>query len=182
MEIACIVCVDENWGIGSNNKLLTHIPEDMKFFKEITENNLVIMGRKTYDSLPNKPLPNRCNCVITSKIKEGNIMELNNNGTIFATMDSMKASLSNIDQNWFPFNIYIIGGGAIYKELLPYCEHAYVTKVFHSYDNVDTFFPNIDNMKEWQLMNTSKIKEYNNIKYQFYIYNRSDINGQDSNA
>ena len=102
-------------------------------------------------------------------------MELNNNGTIFSTMDSMKASLRSIDQNWFPFNIYIIGGGAIYKELLSYCEYAYVTKVFHSYDNVDTFFPNIDNMEEWQLMNTSEIKEYNNIKYQFYTYKKKEV-------
>ena len=68
--IACIVAVDENFGIGSNNELLAHIPEDLKMFKSITENSTVIMGRKTYDSLPKKPLPNRINIIITTQINK----------------------------------------------------------------------------------------------------------------
>ena len=65
--ISAIVAVDENWGIGFNGQLLEHIPEDMKFFKKITTGNVVIMGRKTWESLPIKPLPDRLNLVVTSK-------------------------------------------------------------------------------------------------------------------
>ena len=172
----CAICsADENWGIGSKGDLLVHIPEDMKFFKEMTTDNLVIMGRKTYDSLPNKPLPNRFNYVITSNMGDDNIMEVKNDGTAFVTMNYVKNNLSDVDPRIFPCDIYIIGGGTIYKELLPYCEYIYVTKVLYAYDDADTFFPNIDDMEEWQLMNTSVIKEYNGTKYQFCIYKRKEV-------
>ena len=65
---SAIVAVDNNWGIGYNGELLEHIPEDMKHFRELTEDNIVIMGRKTWDSLPTKPLPNRDNLIISSTL------------------------------------------------------------------------------------------------------------------
>ena len=67
--ISAIVAVNNDWGIGYNGDLLEHIPEDLKYFKKLTENNVVIMGRKTWDSLPKKPLPNRLNMIVTSQIK-----------------------------------------------------------------------------------------------------------------
>ena len=167
--ISAIVAADDNWGIGRGNKLLAHIPEDMKFFKEKTMNNVVIMGRKTYESLPKKPLPNRTNIVITSK--ETHFKE---DDTMFVSMDFIKAYLKTLSDD-APINYYIIGGGTIYRELLPYCECAYVTKIFNSYDNVDTFFPNIDDMPEWGIEQTSEIKEHNDIYYQFCTYKKKEV-------
>ena len=70
------------------------------------------------------------------------------------------------------YNIFVIGGGQIYKELLPYCEYVYVTKVFNCYDNADTYFPNIDEMQEWEMKSASEIKEHNGIEYQFCEYRK----------
>lgn len=168
--ISAIVCVDDNWGIGGNGDLLVHIPEDMKFFKEKTKDNTVIMGRKTYDSLPTKPLPNRENVVITNNFLNGYNLRRDENGTVFTDLISIKdvLKLKEMDE----YNVFIIGGGQIYNELLPYCECVYVTKVFHCYDNADTYFPNIDEMQEWVMESASEIKEYNNIKYQFCKYRK----------
>lgn len=167
--ISTIVCVDENWGIGSNGDLLVHIPEDMKFFKEKTTGNIVIMGRKTYDSLPSKPLPNRTNIVITSKTNTS--FEIKGNGVFFMTMDFIKKILS-ITTKECQTDVYVIGGGQIYKELLPYCDKAYVTKVFNNHDNADTYFPNIDALQEWEIEYASEIKSYNDVQYQFCTYER----------
>lgn len=167
--IAAIVAIDSNYGIGSKNELLVHIPEDLKMFKYLTLGSSVIMGRKTYDSLPKKPLPNRENIIITSKAKT---FEIQYDGTILSSMEHIKKWLSDdkvINDN---NGIFVIGGGMIYKELLPLCERVYATKILHSYDNVDTFFPDIDNMPEWIMTSASEIKEYNGIQYQFCIYDR----------
>ncbi len=176
--IAAIVCADENWAIGCNNELLVRIPEDMKFFKEKTSNNLIIMGRKTYDSINNKPLQNRTNCIITSKVNL--IKHDSNDDCYFMDMRYVKEFLLPA----FPkcLDVFIIGGGTIYKELLPYCEKIYLTKILNKYDNADTYFPNLENIPEWEIESVSEVKEYRDIKYQFYTYNRRDINGQNSNA
>lgn len=167
--IAAIVCADTNFGIGAKNQLLAHIPEDMKMFKKRTDGNIVIMGRKTYDSLPIKPLPNRTNIVITSNTA----LEPTDNNTIFSNIEFVKHWLSNYNATSNNGDVYIIGGGQIYKELLPYCNHIYITKVFHSYDNADTYFPNIDEMPDdWRLAYKSEVKEHNGIKYQFLYYYR----------
>lgn len=164
-----IVAVDNNWGIGSNNKLLVSIPEDMRFFKEKTTNSIVVMGRKTYDSLPVKPLPNRINVVITSKVKE---FEIDKNGTIFMAMHCFKNFLHMLSY-LSPIDYYIIGGGQIYRDLLPYCNTVYVTKINHSYNNADTFFPNLDKDEDWEeLESDNEEKIYRDIKYKFCVYKR----------
>lgn len=173
--ISAIVCVDENWGIGSKGDLLVHIPEDMKLFKEMTKDNTVIMGRKTYDSLQIKPLPNRENVVITNDFLNGYNLRRDENGIIFTDLYNVKSVFESMNRFKEPneYNdVFIIGGGQIYKELLPYCECVYVTKVFHCYDNADTYFPNIDNMQEWEIESVSDIKEYNGIEYQFCKYRK----------
>lgn len=170
--IATVVCVDNNYGIGSKDGLLAHIPEDMKMFKEITTGGAVVVGRKTYDSLPKKPLHDRTNIIITSKAKKK--PKICKNGTIKSNMNHIKAWLIHPEVVNKNCGIYIIGGGMIYKELLPFCERVYITKVLHSYEDVDTYFPNIDEMPEWKLTSTSDIKEYNGIKYQFCVYDRAD--------
>lgn len=165
--IAAIVCADKNWGIGYNGDLLVKIPEDMKHFKELTMGETVIMGRKTYDSLPVKPLPNRENIVITRT--------LNNSDCYCYTLEQTKNVLNfviNCDDTVKINNMFIIGGGQIYKELLPYCEKVYVTEIDHEFENVDTYFPNLDEMPDWWLIERSEEKEYNGIKYRFSVYER----------
>lgn len=163
--ISAIVCVDENFGIGSNGDLLVHIPEDLKRFKRLTTGNVVVMGRKTWESLPNKPLPNRLNLVVTSKERTIDFM------TAFISIEEalVRARMASKDpeDEWF-----VIGGGQLYKELLPYCNKAYITKVYRTYENVDTYFPNIENIPEWKIESESEIKEYNGVKYQFCTYRK----------
>ena len=113
--ISAIVAVDANWGIGYNGQLLEHIPDDLKRFKELTSNNTVVMGRKTWESLPNKPLPNRFNVVLTSTPSQ---MEQTVN-TKFLTMDDFLMNLDSLEEfmNEYGKEIFIIGGGQIYHSL-----------------------------------------------------------------
>ena len=164
--ISAIVAVDEDWGIGFNGELLEKIPEDLKYFKELTTGNTVVMGRKTWDSLPIKPLPNRGNFIIsrgTPLLMENKAIRMN--------LDMIKDTMeTNKDENYF-----IIGGGQIYKELLPFCDRVYVTKIYTSHENVDTYFPNLDEPEEWntwKVVHQSKTKIYNNILYQFWTQDR----------
>lgn len=169
--ISAIVCVDNNWGIGYKGKLLANIPEDMKFFKETTSGNIVVMGRKTWDSLPKKPLEKRMNCVITSKVDS---VEYNRDDNYYLmNLDCAKDIFPILSRH--DLDIFIIGGGVIYKELIPYCDNIYLTKILHSYDNVDTYFPNIDDLSEWEMEYKSEVKEHNDIKYQFYTYKKKEV-------
>ena len=164
--ISAIVAVDEDWGIGFNGELLEKIPEDMKYFKELTTGNTVVMGRKTWDSLPIKPLLNRGNFIISREIPL--LME---NKAIRMNLDMIKDTMeANKDENYF-----IIGGGQIYKELLPLCDRVYVTKIFKEHENVDTYFPNLDEvdmLNTWKPVYMGKTKVYKDIMYQFWTYDR----------
>ena len=161
--ISAIVAVDEDFGIGFNGNLLEHIPEDLKRFKQLTTNKTIIMGRKTWESLPNKPLPDRLNIVITSK--ERSLGEM----TVFTSFEEVYSRVTHImpEDEWF-----IIGGGSIYKEFLPICDKVYLTKIMVSHENVDTYFPNIELMDNWKCIEQSEIKQYNDISYQFKTYSR----------
>ena len=162
--IAAIVAVDNNFGIGFNGDLLEYIPDDLKRFKQITNNSMIIMGRKTWDSLPKKPLPNRFNVIITSQDLE----EDDNINIKYSTMEEVKTFLE-LDLG---IPIFIIGGGLIYRELLPYCKEVYLTRILKEHENVDTYFPNLDNMEEWVCENSSEILSYNDIGYQYQHYRR----------
>lgn len=143
--ISAIVAIDKNWGIGYNGELLAHIPEDLKRFKSLTENNIVVMGRKTWDSLPNKPLSNRVNYVITRESRPSSA------NVSFFDMNCIKMEM----QKKKDYNYFIIGGGEIYRQLLPYCDRVYITKIYKDYKNVDTYFPNIEDNSEWMLTSAS---------------------------
>ena len=163
--ISAIVAVDENWGIGFNGDLLEKIPEDLKYFKALTTGHVVIMGRKTWDSLPHKPLPDRTNIIISN---QGNL--LLENGAIRLKLEDLLLGIANFEED-----IFVIGGGTIYKELLPFCDRVYVTKIFKSHENVDTYFPNLDEPEEWNIwkvVEQSKTYTYNDLMYQFWTYDR----------
>lgn len=155
-----IVAIDQNNGIGKDNNLLTHIPEDMKFFKEMTTGNVVIMGRKTLESFPNKkPLPNRTNIVIT-----GDKNYKVDDAIIANSIENAIEIAKEMDKE-----IFVIGGASIYKQMLELCDTLYITQIFESFD-ADTFFPKISH--DWKCQNLSEIKEYKNIKFQFKKYTK----------
>ena len=161
--ISAIVAVDENNGIGFNGELLEKIPEDMEHFKELTTDNIVVMGRKTWDSLPIKPLPNRFNIIISRQEKQYE----SNSFTWIITLEKCIQTMLNDDIDEY----FIIGGGQIYKELLPFCDRVYVTKIFKSHNNVDTYFPTLE-QKEWEITHQSEILTFNDLQYQFLTYDR----------
>jgi len=147
-----IVAVDNNWGIGYNNKLLQIIPEDMRLFKQLTYNKIVIMGRETFESLPNKqPLKNRINIVL-SRDKEfiENNSNTNNQLIIYQSLDELFARLKNVIY-YNSDKIFIIGGESIYKQFLPYCDKAYITKINREY-KADRYFVNLDESEGWKLV------------------------------
>lgn len=156
-----IVCTDNNWGIGKNNQLLYHIPDDMKFFKEKTVGNVVIMGLNTLLSLPDgKPLRDRVNIVLCNDDSfecEG-IVKVSSVDDLFETLDRFKEE-----------NIYVIGGASVYEQLLPYCDTAYVTKVSPC-ETADRFFPNLDEDENWTCIRKSDEIAYKDKKYMFMTY------------
>ena len=160
--ISAIVAVDNNWGIGFNNDLLEHIPEDLKMFKQLTLGHTVVMGRKTWNSLPKAPLPQRGNIVIS------------NAQPLIIDKNTLRLPLEDVIEflKYTKDEVFIIGGGTIYKELLPFCNRVYVTKIYKDHSNVDTYFPNLDEMDEWAPAACSSIHDYKDLTYQFWQYDR----------
>lgn len=162
-----IVAVDKNWGIGSQNNLLVSIPADMKFFRETTTNKVVVMGRKTLESFPQQqPLKNRTNIVLTTDKDY-----VANGAIVVHTMEEMLEELKKYDQE----DIYVIGGESIYRQMLPYCTLAHVTKIDHAYE-ADTFFPNLDEMEDWAVTGVSEEQTYFDLEYYFTRYERVKAN------
>lgn len=156
-----IVAVDSNWAIGHKGKLLVSIPEDMQFFRRATTGKVVVMGRKTLESFPNGlPLKNRVNVVIT-KDKEYNVKDA-------IICHSIEEALEVLKQ-YNDEDIYVIGGESVYRQFLPYCSVAHVTKINYSYD-ADTYFPNLDEMDEWTIEESSDERTYFDLEYEFVKY------------
>lgn len=158
-----IVAVDKNWAIGKENKLLVSIPADMKFFRETTTKKVVVMGRKTLESFPGgRPLKNRINIVLTSdpsyQVKDAVVMH------------SVEELLQELKQ-YKEEDIFVIGGESIYRQLLPYCSLAHVTKIDHAYE-ADTYFPNLDEMEDWEVTGESEEQTYFDLEYTFTRYER----------
>ena len=158
-----IVAVDKNWAIGCNNKLLVSIPSDMKFFRETTTGNVVVMGRKTLESFPNGlPLKNRTNIVLT-----GNQNYQVKGAIIVHSIEELLEELKNYNSE----QIYVIGGDSVYRQMLPYCDTAHITKIDHAYE-ADAYFPNLDEMDDWYIAADSEEQTYFDLEYQFLMYKR----------
>ena len=158
-----IVAADKNWGIGKDNKLLVSIPADMKMFRQETTGKVCVMGRKTLESFPGgQPLKNRVNVVLTTdknyKVKDTVIVH---------SVEEMVEELKKYNSE----DVYVIGGESIYRQLLPYCTKAYVTKIDHAYD-ADTYFPDLDADPEWEMTKISDEQTYFDLEYVFVIYER----------
>jgi len=158
-----IVAVDKNWAIGLNNKLLVRIPADMKFFQNTTTGKVVVMGRKTLESLPNgQPLKNRTNIVIT-KNKDYKMKDT----TVVHTIDELLEELKKYKSE----DIYIIGGESIYRQMLPLCDTAHITKIDYTYQ-ADTYFPNLDEDEAWEMTADSEEQTYFDLEYYWCKYER----------
>ena len=158
-----IAAVDSNWGIGYKNELLVRIPEDQKWFRETTTGKAVIMGRKTLESFPNKaPLKNRLNIVITSD-KSYKV----NGAVVVHSIEEAVAAAKDYDDE----DIYVIGGESIYRQMLPLCNVAHITKIDYSYQ-ADAHFPNLDEDEKWHVTETSDERTYFDLLYEFVKYER----------
>jgi len=159
--ISIIVAVSEDWGIGKNNELLWRIPEDLKRFRRLTTGNAIIMGKKTWESLPRRPLPDRKNIVITDIVNE--IIE----GSV--TAYSIDDALSKCDKDK---EIFIIGGGSIYRQFISLAERLYITHV-HKKAPADIYFPEID-LNIWEVVEREEFPGSGDegIPYAYTIYER----------
>jgi len=158
-----IVAVDRNWGIGCNGQLLVRIPGDMKYFKANTIHKVVVMGQATFDSLPGrKPLPDRVNIVLSEdrQLSDQDIV-------ICSSLDELDKVLQSYD----PDEVYVIGGESVYRQLLPWCSEVLVTKIEASYP-ADKYFPNLDQLPEWVMIENDEIQSENGVDYRFTRYLR----------
>lgn len=160
--ISIIVAIAENYAIGKKGDLLCHMPADLKHFKEITSGKTVMMGERTFFSLPKHPLPNRRNIVLTDvagKTFEG--------AEAVYSLDEMCAKVQGEEE------AFVIGGGMVYRQMMPLADKLYITHIHHSWEDADTFFPEIKE-SEWKLLNAERhfADEKNPYDYTFATYGR----------
>lgn len=156
-----IVAVDNNWAIGHKGNLLVSIPEDMKYFRETTMGSVVVLGRKTLAGFPNGlPLKGRDNIIFSA-----NSDYTVRGGVVVHSKEELFEELKKYPDK----QVFVIGGGAIYEMLLPYCKIAYVTKIDYAYQ-ADTYFPNLDKLDNWRLIADSDEHTYFDLEYYFLKY------------
>ena len=161
--LSIIVAKAKNNIIGKDNKLLWHLPADMKRFKQLTTGHVVIMGRKTFESI-GKVLPNRKSVVFT---QNNDFVVDDENVEIVHSMLEIKEYIDNDEEN------FVIGGAMIYNLLMPHVKKMYVTEINKDFEG-DTFFPKI-NEEIWKVTNREQgvMDEYNNLEYEFVTYERT---------
>ncbi len=156
-----IVAVDSRWGIGKNGDLLLSIPDDMQYYRATTRGKVVVMGYTTLLSLPkSKPQPGRLNLVLAD------IEGLRVSGAVVCrSMEQLLRMIGNFE----PGDVFDIGGGSMYRQLLPYCSAAHITKMRFD-GGADTFIPNLDDLPEWSVSDETELKEYDGVCYSFVEY------------
>ncbi len=155
-----IVAVYDDWGIGKDGTQPVALSADRKFFRETTKGACVIVGRKTLADFPgSKPLPGRLNVVLS----RGNV---DTEGVVVCHSPEEAAAVASGQVRSF-----VIGGGSIYKQMLDYCDTAYVTKV-HATPDSDTFFPNLDELSQWKMESVLQSGEENGIAYEMLLYKK----------
>lgn len=159
--ISIIVAVSEDWGIGKGNELLWHISEDLKRFKQLTFGKTVIMGKKTWESLPRKPLPGRKNIVLTDDPLECIDCSI--------TAYSIEDALSKCEKGE---EIFVIGGGSVYRQFMSIADKLYITHI-HRKAEADVYFPAI-NPETWEVVDKEdfSVSETNPVPYTYVVYVR----------
>ena len=161
-KISIIAAIADNYAIGKSNKLPWHLPADLKHFKELTTGHAILMGKRTFESLPNGPLPNRKNIILTSVLSEGV-----NEG--YYEADSLEDAFYLCEKE---DKVFIIGGAAVYRQSMDKAESMYITWV-HADFNADVFFPEI-NFDLWTEVSREDFEsdEKNPYSYSFVYYER----------
>ena len=155
-----IVAVYDDWGIGRDGTQPIALSADRKFFRETTKGAMVIVGRRTIQDFPGqKPLPGRVNVALTRQNKEIP-------GFTVVNSPEEAVELAKTAER-----AMVIGGGSVYRQMLPYCHKAYVTKV-HCTPDSDTFFPNLEEDSAWELQEVVLTGEENGIAYEIFLYKR----------
>ncbi|MBR7044876.1 MAG: dihydrofolate reductase [Lachnospiraceae bacterium] len=158
-----IVAVDRNWGIGYKGRLLVSIPNDHKMFRRETLNKVIVYGRKTLETFPlSQPLDRRTN-IILSRNPDYQVR----GAVVVHSIEELLKELEQYDSE----DIYIIGGESIYRQMLPYCGTAHVTRIDYAYQ-ADAFFPDLDKDPEWEITADSEEQTYFDIPYTFVRYSR----------
>lgn len=158
-----IAAVDKNWAIGNKDSLLVSIPADQKRFREITTGHAVVLGRKTLAGFPNGlPLKNRTNIILSANPE---FEVRGDNALIVRSEQELFDKLKELDSD----DVYIIGGGIVYKMLEPYCDTAYITYLDYSYQ-ADTYFPNLEAMDNWEMIEESEEQTYFSLEFYYRTY------------
>ena len=162
--IYAIVHVDKEWGIGKGNDMMSSLPKDMKFFRETTMGHTVVMGGNTLRSFPNqKPLKNRVNIVLSRG-------QVRDDCVIVRSYEQLKNEMKSRENE----DIFVIGGGEVYKELLPYCHGAFVTKV-DAVGGAEVFFPNLDAHPDFVCVDEGQPMDDNGLAIRFTKYENKSV-------
>ena len=162
--IYAIVHADKEWGIGKGNDMMFSLPKDMKFFRETTMGHTVVMGGKTLRSFPNqKPLKNRVNIVLSRG-------QVRDDCIIVSSYEQLKNEMKQRENE----DIFVIGGGEIYRELLPYCHGAFVTKV-EAIGGAEVFFPNLDLHPDFVCVDEGEPMDDNGLMIRFTRYENRNV-------
>lgn len=162
-----IAAVDRNWGIGKGGDLLVHIPADMEFFKERTMGNLLLMGRKTFESFPGKKaLPGRINVVLTRN------PQWTGEGALTARNEAQLQQILSDYKGRFG-KICVIGGGEIYRQYLPFCDQICLTHIDAAYE-ADTYFPNLDQDERFLAGEVLQKGSWKGIPYEMRLWKRKN--------
>ncbi|WP_113673925.1 dihydrofolate reductase [Vallitalea guaymasensis] len=161
-----IVAVDNNWAVGYNGGLLTYLPGDLPYFKEKTMNKVVVMGRKTLESLPKgKPLKGRKNIILT-RDKDFTCEDT----VVCHSKDEVLDYITRYESD----EVFIIGGAEIYNLFLDNCEKAYITKIYGELP-ADKYITNLDELDNWNITWKSEMKEHEGLKFQWTLYENNKL-------
>lgn len=160
-----IVAVSADFAIGKDNNLLFSLPKDLAYFKEHTINKVVVMGDRTYFSLPKRPLPKRTTIVMTfdKNFKEDGV-------TAVHSLEELGKELEKYDSN----DVWVCGGASIYNLLMDYCKFGYITKV-QKIVEADTYISNVDKKQNWKLLQKGETQSENGLEYSFDVYENQDV-------
>lgn len=158
-----IAAVDKNWAIGNKGRLLVNIPSDLKRFRAMTLGKVVVLGRTTLETFPQKqPLEKRTNIILSTnqnyKVK---------NAIVVHSIEELMTELEKYESD----DIYIIGGESVYKQLYNRCDEAFITALDYSYD-ADAYFPNLDREQNWKLVEEGEEQTYFDVIFKFNYYKR----------
>ena len=158
-----IVAADEHWAIGNKGKLLVSIPNDMKHFRQETTGKVIVLGHKTLQTFPQgMPLQSRTN-IILSRDRKLTVKGAKVVHSVEELLEELKGCPTE--------DVYVVGGESVYRQLLPYCDVAHVTKIEHRYE-ADTFFPDLDRDPDWEITADSEEQTYFDLVYTFLKYER----------